>query len=419
MTPFFEVIVPFASWRQALMPMLTQGDLVATGTLRRDPRRQPTVLLVGELTTRASPPTGADFSPLADWIAVASPPGEPPEAPDAWVRRLRPCFAQLLVVLLVGLGRDRRSWRGWATERGAVWPLAGFRVVGPGMVHATAHPAGDDYDGHEDARWTRLRGAVGEAVFRKLREARVAVIGCSRTGTLAAGMFAALGVRGLTLIDSDALEPHNLDGMLLSRGGDLGANKAVALGRRLVAFRPDLLVKAVPGPAQGRTVEQAAGGADRLVTCVDQDGPRLHVAHWAHDGLVPHLDVGAGVTRTAGGGRQLAADVRLLLPRAGCVRCVGGLADLDQAEYELHAPPGALPRRPPEPWNARGRLGSLVTLNSQAVSAGVQSWLDLLEGTLTASVWHRLRWSAGGSLEMNSALVGAGETCPLCGRPPG
>jgi hypothetical protein len=108
--------------------------------------------------------------------------------------------------------------------------------------------------------------------------------------------------------------------------------------------------------------------------------------------------------------------VRLLLPRAGCIRCVGGLADFDQAEYDLHALPGALPRRPPDPWNARGRLGSLITLNSLAVSCGVQSWLDLLEGTLTASIWHRLRWRSGGGLEVNSALMGAGAECALCGH---
>jgi hypothetical protein len=106
--------------------------------------------------------------------------------------------------------------------------------------------------------------------------------------------------------------------------------------------------------------------------------------------------------------------VRLLLPRAGCIRCVGGLADMEQAEYEFHAPPGALPRRPPAPWNASGRLGSLITLNSLAVSHGVQSWLDLLEGTLATSIWHRLRWESEGGLDVDSAIVSAQEGCSNC-----
>jgi molybdopterin/thiamine biosynthesis adenylyltransferase len=416
--PRFEIVVPFAAWRQAVMPMLAHRELVATGTLARDAGRQPVGLLVGDLTLSTTPRTGAELPPLADWVAVAAPAGDTPGSPDAWLRRLRPGFAQLLAVLLVGLGNDRRGWRGWTVERDQVSPLAGLRIVGPGMVHVEAVPNVEAADESDSARWTRLRGAVGERVFAKLRAAQVAVIGCSRSGTLAAGMLAALGVRGVALFDGDAIELHNLDGMLLVTEADLNANKAVALGRRLVAYRGDLAVKAVPAPLMLRS-EVALGGADLLVTCVDQDAPRLRVARWARDRLVPHLDVGTGVTRMAAGERQLAADVRLLLPRAGCIRCscIGGLADPAQAEYELHAPAGALPRRPPEPWDARGRLGSLITLNGMAVSCGIQSWLDLLEGTLSASIWHRLRWRPGVGLEANAALVAADPACPACRLP--
>jgi hypothetical protein len=411
-TPPFEVIVPFAIWRQAVMPMLTNREMVATGTLLRDPGREPTGLLLGALS--AVPRTGANFPPLADWLAVAAPGGEPPDQPDGWIRRLQPCFAQLLVILLVGLGRNRQGWRGWITERGVIRPLAGLRIIGPGMVHAVAHRSVDSFDVGDDVRWSRLRGAVGEPVFGKLRESHVAVIGCSRSGTQAASMFAALGVRGLSLIDPDVIEPHNLDGMLLSAEADVGKKKAIALGKRLVEFRSDLAIRAAAQPLNSHAAQAALEGVDLIVTCVDQDGPRLQAAHWAANHLVPHLDIGAGVTQTATGDRQLAADVRLLLPRAGCIRCVGGLGDLDQAEYELHAPYGALPRRPPEPWNARGRLGSLVTLNGLAASAGVQSWLDLLSGSLASSIWHRLRWVEGAGLEVASAMVLARQECFAC-----
>jgi molybdopterin/thiamine biosynthesis adenylyltransferase len=358
--PLFEVVVRFAAWRQALMPLLTNPALVATGPLVRDARRQPAALLIDELTSSVPSRTGADFPPLADWVAVAAPADHAPDDPETWIRRLQPRFAQLLAILLVGFRRDRSRWRGWTVERGVIRPLAGLRIVGPGMVHAAAALPADMLEDTNAARWSRLRGAVGEAAFARLREARAAVVGCSRSGTLAAGMLAALGVRGLVLIDGDAVEAHNLDGMLLSTEADVGGNKAVALGRRLVEFRPDLMVQALRRPLDGSAAEQALGGADLVVTCVDQDGARLRAARWAREHLMPHLDVGTGVTRIAGGGRQLAADVRLLLPGAGCVRCVGGLADSEQAEYELHAPPSALPRRPPEAWDARGRLGSLV-----------------------------------------------------------
>lgn len=288
-------------------------------------------------------------------------------------------------------------------------PLAGLRVVGPGMVRAGITEPDDD-----PARWTRLRGAVGERAYAKLRDAAVAVVGCSRTGTPVATMLAALGVRHLTVIDGDAVEIHNLDGMLLATPADVGSNKAVALARRLVEFRPDFTVRAVARPLDSTHPTPSDGRLDLVATCVDQDAPRLRVAHWARETLTPHLDIGTGVTRSPDGGRLLAADVRLLLPGLGCVSCVGSLRDLDQAEYELYAPPGALPRRPAEPWDARGRLGSLATLNGLAASVGVQSWLDLLDGPLAGSVWHRLRWRPGTGLEANAALVTAAEGCPVC-----
>ena len=409
--PSFETIFTFTTWRQAVMPLLANRNLIVTGSLHRDPGREPIGLLVDQLSSR--PRTGVDFPPLGDWIAIAAPGGEPPADPQAWIDRLQPCFAQMLVILLIGFGRDRADWRAWTTERGTIHPLAGFRIVGPRMVHAGS--ALVDIGHVEEERWSRQRSAQGEGVFAKVRESAVSVIGCSRTGTLAAGQLAALGVRQLNLIDGDVIEPHNLDGMLLNTSADVGADKAIALGKRLVEYRPDLMVKALPRPFNSRLAEETLDGSDLVVTCVDQDGPRLRAAHWVREHLVPHLDIGAAVTRTANGERQLAADVRLLLPGSGCVSCVGGIADMDQAEYEFYAPPGALPRRPPPPWNARGRLGSLITINSLAVSIGVQSWLDLLEGTLAGSIWHRLRWREGGGLEANSALVGARMGCRVCG----
>lgn len=414
----FQLIVPYGVWRDALMPLLARRNLVATGVLTRDPARQPAGLLIDTLAVGATPRNGADFPPLADWVAIGAPAGDPPDSPSAWIERLKPRFAQLLAIVLVGFRRDVRSWCGWTVERSVVRPLAGLGIVGAGMVRVgTTHdPIADEADDRADSRWSRLRGAVGDVVFDKLRRSSVTVVGCSRTGNLAAGMFAALGVRRLVLIDGDMLEPVNLDGVILATEADVGSNKAIALGRRLVAFRSDLLVQAVPHPLTDRRSERAVGGTDLIVTCVDQDAGRLRAAHLARGRLIPHLDIGTGVTCTPTGDRQLAADIRLLLPGSGCIRCVGGLGDLDQAEYELHAPPGALPRRSPEPWHSRGRLGSLVTLNSIAVATGVQSWLDLLDGSLATSVWHRLRWQSALGLESRTAYVAARGDCPLCLR---
>src|SRR5262249_38711446 len=156
----FEVIVPFPTWRQAVMPLLANPARVATGTLLRDPGRVPAGLLIDRLAVGNSPRTGSDFSPLADWIAVAAPRDEAALDPESWLRRLQPRFAQTLVILLIGFGPRRQSWRGWTAERGVLQPLAGLRIVGPGMVHASAEPSTPEPSEATLARWSRLRGAA-------------------------------------------------------------------------------------------------------------------------------------------------------------------------------------------------------------------------------------------------------------------
>ena len=186
----FEAIASYTTWRQAVMPLLGNHELVATGPLLRDPGRRPTGLLINQLTPNPRR-TGAAYPPLGDWIAVAAPGGEPPADPAAWVQHLEPRFAQLLVVLLVGFGRNRSDWRGWTMERGVTRPLAGLRIVGPKMVHAVAVQPIDFMAESDAERWSRVQGVVGAATFAKLRETSVAVIGCSRSGIC---LFESVGI---------------------------------------------------------------------------------------------------------------------------------------------------------------------------------------------------------------------------------
>ena len=406
----YHLVVPYAIWRSAVMPVLTGATRLSVGRLRRDLHHLPTALVADNLrpVDRAS---GDDQFPGADWLVLTAQPDL--AAAEVCRQELRPWRSQLLIVVVIGLDPQRAGWRGWAFEHGEVRPLGGMRIVGPGMLEVGAQlpePFGDD------ATWSRIRPTVGSDVFDMVRRSSVGIVGASRLGSQVAWHCAALGVRRLILIDNDVLEAHNVVGMIGPTAADVGRPKATALAERLTAFRPDLAVTAMP--SSFADAHNHLRELDLLVTTVDQDAPRLQAAVWARRHAVVHLDIGTGVTRQEAE-RLLAADVRLLLPGDGCVRCVGGLADLDQAEYELFAPPAALPRRPPEPWNARGRLGSLPALNALAAATGVQLWLDLLDGTLPGSTWHRLRWLPGEGWERASSLAVAAPDCPVCRRPGG
>jgi hypothetical protein len=400
-----------------LPTLLTDRNRWAVGRLRRSAYGEVTELLVQNLEPVERLPLGRQYAPLADWVVLASPTRQDARDPQAWIERLQPRPAQLLAVALLAFGQDHRAWNGWVIQGDHVRPLDGLRVVGAWMLRIARDDL-PEFDAKGTAalrRWSRTRGALGEHVWRKVTQSHVAIFGASRTGSMLAFQMAALGCRRLVLVDPDTLEEHNLDAMAGVTEADVGKTKVEALASRLVQFRSDLTVQGLTCSVTDPQVVDRIRSVDLLVTCVDSDTPRLAAALLANRLLKVHLDIATGVTSTEVESQPLiAGDVRLLLPSGlGCVCCVGGLSNEEEARYELLAPPGALRRTRPRAWHEE-RAGSLITINTMSVAVGVQLWLDLLAGHLRSSHWSRLRWRAGQGLEIHKGAVEAGEDCRIC-----
>jgi hypothetical protein len=244
-------------------------------------------------------------------------------------------------------------------------------------------------------------------------DGRLSGIGAGRNGSAMAFELCALGVRHLSIVDPDHLGLENLDAMFCVGPADVGRSKVSALQKGLLAFQPDCSVTAVDQSVTNRAVVDLARGADLIVTCCDNDTPRLAAALLASRFLKVHIDAASGITRDRHGERLLAGDVRCLLPHEGCVSCVGGLPGEAHASYHLLAPPGTLTRGRAPVWHEQ-RLGSLITLNSLVVSVAIQLFIDLLAGHLRTSHWHRLQWILGEGIRSDYAPVGPGSDCPIC-----
>lgn len=413
--PDYELVLPRPLWETALRDLLIHPGRVAVGTCRRNRHAGGHELLVESLETTDQPPSGAARPPLDDWIVLRLADRQAGDNLPAWLEQLQPRRTQLLAVGLLGIGADRTDWNGAVIENGQHWPLQAIRIVGPGMLRASRDPASSPPEAADwQTRWSRTRGALGDAVWSKVAASRVLLIGAGRNGSALAYQLVALGIRSLVLVDPDRLGLENLDAGYGVTELDIGRPKTDALQVSLHAFRTDCSITSLPYPVTHPAVISAAAGADLIVTCVDHDTPRLAATRLARRLLKVHLDIGTGVTQSQEDGqRMLAGDVRLLLPQLGCVCCVGGLADEAEARYELAAPPGALPRRPPQPWH-RQRAGSLITLNAMTVATGVQLWLDLLGGQIRTSHWTRLRWQPGQGIGTDTAPVGPTPDCPIC-----
>jgi hypothetical protein len=272
-------------------------------------------------------------------------------------------------------------------------PLHAVRIIGPGLPRfpfATPSPAGL-VPGNQE-RFSRTIGALGKAAFHRMQSLRFAVVGCGRTGSLVAEHVAAHGVAGLTLIDPDVIEPHNLGEMVGDLDGSLGGAKAAAIAERLRRFGLGTEVKAVTASVQSLDALFALKEADVVISCPDNPSARLATAGVAALYLKPILDLGTGILRGPAG-REVGLDVRWL-PPGRCVSCLG------------------MAREANEP----GRLGSLRSLNSWAVGLGFTLLEQFLGGSLAEPLWVQGDVGTDGVPRLARVHVLASRSCRICAQ---
>ncbi|HUW93692.1 MAG TPA: ThiF family adenylyltransferase, partial [Bacteroidales bacterium] len=80
--------------------------------------------------------------------------------------------------------------------------------------------------------------AVGEAGQKKLKEARVLVIGAGGLGSPVLLYLAASGVGTIGIVDSDTVDLSNLQRQVLYNTKDIGLPKAATAAEKLIALNP-------------------------------------------------------------------------------------------------------------------------------------------------------------------------------------
>jgi len=329
------------------------------------------------------------------------------------------------------------EWRGSVTTAsGVIEPLDRILLVGAGMHVLKAFslsppPWSPPWTGGKlgegmgvrgaSPRFSRTIGALGIRPWRRLTSLRVTVIGCGRSGSIAATTLARLGVRALTLIDPDVVEEHNLAEMDGVSNADIGRVKVEALADFLQAHcaSTEMPLQITTVPQSITAAHRSALPADVLFCCVDNGAARLAcgiLATLFHKVLV---DIGTGVFNEGNRNRTMGADVRLILPADGCLRCFGSVANYDEGIKNLiGCNLSGEKGRQQEQWWTR-RSGSLCTLNMMAVSVGVQLLCDLVAERVRDSRWMRLEYDESGALtvqQVDRREAQAPSQCPLCAK---
>ncbi|MFN3929174.1 MAG: ThiF family adenylyltransferase [Thermoflexus sp.] len=277
--------------------------------------------------------------------------------------------------LILGRGPAEGRWAGWIRRPGGPpLPIREILLPGPGMFRMAAGPEPGPWREPElRARWSRTRGALGEAPWRRLTDLRVGLIGGGRLGSTLAVALARNGVRGLVLVDPDRVELHNIGEGEGYGEDDLGRPKVEALARHLAETCPWTHVEAIPFPVERWAALHALKLCDLLICTADTASGRVAAGELSALYLLPLIEAGTGVFASPAGDRRLGLEVRLILPWEVCRPCL---------EEGPEGDPGAL-----TPWWA-DRMGSLRSLNLTA--AGLT--LMLLEGFICEEVTRSTAW---------------------------
>ncbi len=139
-----------------------------------------------------------------------------------------------------------------------------------------ARPSLPELDLQERARYSRhiLLGAVGEVGQRRLKAARVLIVGTGGLGAPAALYLAAAGVGRIGLVDFDVVDVSNLQRQILFETNDLGRLKSEVAAERLRARNPHIEVVVHPVRLDASNALDIAADYDLIVDGADNFATR-------------------------------------------------------------------------------------------------------------------------------------------------
>lgn len=179
-----------------------------------------------------------------------------------------------------------------------------------------------------DLRNIALFGAEGQ---RRLRSARVLVIGGGGLGSSLTQHLALLGVGGISIVDDEELSESNRNRFVGARYSDPvpGTPKVDILARMIEEIDPTIEAQAIPKALLSPEAFQAVRASDWVFGCFDEDGPRaiLNELCAAYD--KPYVDLASDVPEPGiFGGR-----IVFSLPQRGCLLCLGVLDQKDLRRF--------------------------------------------------------------------------------------
>jgi molybdopterin/thiamine biosynthesis adenylyltransferase len=236
------------------------------------------------------------------------------------------------VLALVGLLDGRRSQETVWRDLRARYPDVSYQDVRDAITALDesgllqdASDQGLDFNAAALERWSNNLGffetyasaAISKYEFqRRIRSARIAVLGVGGVGTHVLIDLVAIGFTDIKIVDFDVVELSNLNRQVLYGEAHLGQSKVQVAAARARAMNGEIRLQ-----AEATRLVSAASAClavrDRDIVVGSVDGPKLEVMHWLNEGCVR-----AGAALISGGVDTQRGMLYTVVPGiSGCVEC--------------------------------------------------------------------------------------------------
>ena len=163
--------------------------------------------------------------------------------------------------------------------------LASERYIRP----AEALGSADTSQWDRQVRWLAQETGDGPTRQRRLRDARVLVLGVGGLGCVVADLLARAGVGTLILVDDDHVELGNLPRQPLYVASDVGEQKVDVAGRRIRAAIPSIRIERSRRSINGaRDMSELLDEHHPMLVVCSADRPPIAIKSWVEDAAAEH-----------------------------------------------------------------------------------------------------------------------------------
>ena len=223
------------------------------------------------------------------------------------------------------------------------WAAEGRPVEGSSLLNA-----------EQRVRYSRhlSLAEIGEDGQRRLRAARVAVVGAGGLGSPVALYLGAAGIGHLTIIDHDDVELSNLQRQVVHDTPSLGTTKAASAAARVLALNPDVEVTSHATRLSSANALELLGNHHLVVDATD-DFPTRY--------LINDAAIHLGIPIVHGSILRFEGHATVLWPGRGpCYRCLFPAPPIDAPTCEDAGVLGAM----------AGMIGSIQALEVMKLFTG-------------------------------------------------